>query len=361
MVKALSKAMEFGFDLLKLYWGANFSQIYLKPKDHKQSYKGTKIPLSVTCSITHRCNLACIHCQSENSDIEPDLSPERYLHLIDEIADAGTSRIGFTGGEPLMRKDMGDILKRCHEKNLITSIVSNAWLVKHNIDKLKDLGVLFLSLDGDEEIHDKIRGPKNFAKFLEAVSFAKAQKIPVAALTTLSSMNASVVGKMVDIIDGLGIHWMIGIIQVGFMESSEQDISPTEVKRLMSEICKVKYLRTSTKYLKFAQQEKPVRKCLAGIGYCIIDPLGELYPCFPAQFDEDYEGISLQGKLFEEAFQELPLYRKTCDTCRLACHIENNYLYSFSLSSIMNSFKLMKPAAVGSLIFEGINQNFPAL
>lgn len=353
----------FGAHLLRLHLGADRSQVALKASDHNKAYSGRRFPLSVTISCTHRCNLSCAHCQSENSDVKEDISTERFLSLIDEMAQAGTTRVGFTGGEPLMRKDFGRILERCRERGLIVSVVSNGWLVRRSIAWLKGIALLFLSLDGGREVHDKIRGPGNFDKFIEAAQAAQAAGIPVAALTTLCSMNYGCVAEMKETVESLKLHWMVGLIQSGFTQRSEQDISKTQIREMVSAISKSPNMRASGKYLRFAQESEPPSRCWAGIGYCIIAPNGMMYPCFPSEFDhagyagvameegksfsgpaqaELYRGVSILDKPFARAFSELRLYRRTCGTCQLACHLESNYLYEFNPGSILNSFKLMK-------------------
>lgn len=338
-------AIKFGLGLLDLYTHSNPKQFDIrKREDHLKPYTGKKIPLSVTFSCTHRCNLVCIHCQAENSDTAEEIPTVRFLELIDEIADAGCQKIGFTGGEPLMRKDIGEALERCYARGMVTTLVTNGFPVFKYMDKLKKLSLLFVSLDGDRKINDQIRGDKSFDKFLEAVKLAKEAGIPVAALTTLTSLNYPVIDEMCKIIEDLEIHWMVGVIQTRFTGFNEQDFSAGQLQHMVERISKVKHLRTSKSYLDFVLGKRSANQCFAGIGYAIIAPTGKLYPCFPAQFDHaGYSGISLFDKSFGQAFAELPIYRNTCDTCALACHIETNYLYLFGFDNIRQSFRLTKP------------------
>ncbi len=338
-------AINFGLGLLDLYSGANFKQIDTRhSEDNRKPYEGKKIPLSVTFSCTHRCNLVCIHCQAENSDTADEIPSKRFVELIDEIADAGCQKIGFTGGEPLIRKDIGEALERCYARGMVTTLVTNGFPVFKYIDQLEKLSLLFISLDGNQEVNDRIRGEKSFEKFLEAVKLAKSRHIPVCALTTLTSMNYDVVDEMCKIVEDLGIHWMIGVIQTRFTGFAEQDFKQGQLEKMLERVSKVKNLRTSKTYMDFVLGKRAMSKCFAGIGYAIIAPTGKIFPCFPAQFDHaSYSGISVLDRNFGEAFQELPLYRATCDTCALACHIETNYLYLFNPDNIRQSFRLTKP------------------
>jgi len=335
-------AIRFGSKLTELYFGSVFSQLTPKKEDDLKMYQGKKIPLSVTFSNTHRCNLVCSHCQSENSDTADDISTKRILEIVDEVADAGCLKLGFTGGEPLLRKDMPDVLQKCYDRKLVTTLVSNSFPVFRYIKDLRGLSLLFLSLDGNREVNDQIRGKKSFDKFLEAVHLAKENNIPVAALTTVSAMNMHVIEDMCQIIEDLNIHWLVGVIQTQFTGLHEQNHSQQQLQKMVQTISKVKNLRTSKSYLDFVLGKRSLPKCFAGIGYTVISPEGKIFPCFPAQFDKAYPGISILDKNFKEAFDQLPLYRNTCDTCQLACHIETNYLYLFKFDNIYQSYKLTK-------------------
>lgn len=357
----------FGTKVLRLWGGADFSQISLRREDHNKAYRGSRIPISVTISCTYHCNLACAHCQSENNNKLKDIPTDRMLSLVDEIADAGAAKIGFTGGEPLLRNDMGEVLRRGQKRGLVSSLVSNAWLVKRRIEDLKPLSLLFLSLDGDAKTHDSIRGPGNFAKFIEAVEAARAADIPVCALTTLMSNNFHCTQEMRRICDEMGLHWMVGVIQTEFTGRSEQEFKDGQLPEVIRIVESSPNNRASKRYFRFVLEDAPLERCWAGVGYAIVAPNGRIYPCFPAQFDHEayagvanlqgcpertiapadaYEGVSIMDRPFGQAFQEMALYRRTCESCRLACHAESNYLYEFTPDNILKSFKLMRPASV---------------
>ena len=118
----------FGVRLIRLYRKASFSQIRVRSVDHNQPYLGTKIPLSMTILATHTCNLKCIHC-SEWQPRKEYLTTERLHILIDELKNEGTVKISLTGGEPLMTKDVDAILDHINNKNFITHLTSNGYLV----------------------------------------------------------------------------------------------------------------------------------------------------------------------------------------------------------------------------------------
>lgn len=355
-------AVDFGLKLLKLHAGADRRGLGLDKALHNKPYAGRRIPASVTISVTYRCNLKCAHCQSEKSAGRKELDTGRLLGLIDEIADAGAAKIGFTGGEPLVRTDMRDVLARCRERGLVVSLVSNGVLVPKNIDALKSVHLLMLSLDGGPDAHDRIRGRGSFGKVLEAARAAQAAGIPTAALTSLMSHNVSDLEDMAAVTSEFKMHWLVGMIQTGFTKKSDQDLSAEQIRGAVGFLRKAGNLRTTPAYLDFAEKGRPMTRCFAGVGYCVVSPDGLLFPCFPAQFDRPeyvpvapgcgerktppnaYRGVSIVDKSFEKAFSGLPLYRSSCGSCALACHAEANFLYDFSPASILSSFRMMRPA-----------------
>jgi len=336
------ESIRFGTELLRLHAGAVWSQILLKKEDDNKPYRGRKTPLQITHSCTWKCNYACIHCQAQNDNKKTDASTESVLRMIDQVSEAGAIKIGFTGGEPLVRNDMPTIMDCCEENGLISSMVSNGLLVPRYIEVLKKLDLLFLSMDGDREVQQKVRGRKSWDVLLNAMKIGKENGIPVAALTTLASFNISCLEEMSRVVREQKVHWMVGLVQVQFSGKNEQNLTREQIERSVDILEKNEYLRTSRRYLDFIKKDQPPRFCFAGIGYAIVSPDLVLYPCFPAQFDPFYKGISLEEKSFNEAFNELPLYRRTCDTCRLACHIEANYLNIFNIESILQSMRLTK-------------------
>ena len=156
-----------------------------------------------------------------------------------------------------------------------------------------------------------------------------------------------------DIFEKLNMHWYMQMFSDEFGVGEEanrpreertpgSDIAVTQeqVNEVVKMVSKSKNLRTSQKYLRFMTGDhRPIERCYAGIGYVMIDPDGTMYPCNNAFYDSNYSGISILDKKFGDAFQRLPLYRKTCDTCSLGCHVEPNYLFSFNPNAILNAYQ----------------------
>lgn len=116
-------------------------------------------PLSVCFQVTKKCNLNCKYCLS-SSGIKEDygLPTDEIKKIISDLGRIGVNRLDFTGGEPLMRKDLGELIDCAKENNINTIVTTNTLLLnKENIEALKKADLVQISIDGPEEVHNEQR------------------------------------------------------------------------------------------------------------------------------------------------------------------------------------------------------------
>ncbi len=128
------------------------------------------LPLIVSLTVTNRCNLRCIYCYGSyyNRNIQ-DYPTNIWLNLVDDLASLGTKLIHLEGGEPLLRNDIGDLIDYIKNAGMICRMNSNGLLVPKNINKLKGLDSLCISLDGDPEANNENRGQGTYEKILDGI------------------------------------------------------------------------------------------------------------------------------------------------------------------------------------------------
>ena len=117
----------------------------------------------VVWNITRLCNLKCVHCYNDSGADRTcnDISREGAKGVLDDLAGFGVPSVLFSGGEPLMRKDLFELIGYAGDKGLRTVISTNGTLIDAKAAKLiKDRGVSYvgISLDGIGEVNDKFRG-----------------------------------------------------------------------------------------------------------------------------------------------------------------------------------------------------------
>jgi radical SAM protein len=156
-------------------------------------------PFLAIWEITQSCDLACKHCRAAAQPIpHPDeLSNAEGKALIDQIAEMGVPIFVFTGGDPMKRKDVYELIRYAADKGVQVALTPSATplLTREAIFKLKEAGLvrLGISLDGSTpEIHDNFRGlPGAWARTIQAIEWANEAGIPIQVHTTISRHNAT--------------------------------------------------------------------------------------------------------------------------------------------------------------------------
>ncbi|MBL7206888.1 MAG: radical SAM protein, partial [Candidatus Aenigmarchaeota archaeon] len=157
--------------------------------------------------VTPFCNLKCIICDDwkpekhkERRLLENMLTKDEYIKIIDDLADFGVQRLQFGGGEPLVRKEIFDIINYAKSKGLPTRILTNGYLLsKMDVAKKLSEGIdeVWVSLDGpNPETHDLERGVKgcfeNVVKGIENLNdirFNGDRKFKIVVAAHISPMN----------------------------------------------------------------------------------------------------------------------------------------------------------------------------
>ena len=155
-------------------------------------------PFLAIWEVTQSCDLACKHCRAAAQPIpHPEqLSTDEGKGLIDQIAAMGVPIFIFTGGDPLKRPDLYELIRYGAEKNVKIAVTPSATplLTREAIFKMKEAGVvrLGISLDGSSpEIHDVFRGlPGAWARTIQAIEWANEAGIPIQVHSTISRHNA---------------------------------------------------------------------------------------------------------------------------------------------------------------------------
>ena len=183
-------------------------------------------PLFISWRLTTRCNLHCANCHVWKISGR-ELNTSEVCNIIDKLYSRGTRYISFTGGEPLLRDDIGRILDHSSERGLINSLNTNGILLKDKIDCLRSISRLNLSLDGPEGINDALRGKGAFKSTITAVEIAKNKNVPVSLTTVISKLNSDF--KYIDFLLALAKDYKI---EIGFQPASLCCLGSREINHL---------------------------------------------------------------------------------------------------------------------------------
>lgn len=153
-----------------------------------------RLPFHMVWLATNVCNARCLHCSSNSTVRTPDeLTTLEAISLMDQFADAGVLDVAVSGGEPLLRLDLFDILRHARSRNLTIGVGSNGGgLTPAQASLLMQSGVnrFQVSLDGLAEQHDKLRcWPGLFARALRSISLAASAGLRVHVCCTITRLN----------------------------------------------------------------------------------------------------------------------------------------------------------------------------
>ncbi len=166
----------------------------------------------VVWSTTRSCNLNCVHCytDSANKKYSGELSTEEGIALIDDLAAFSIPSLLFSGGEPLMRKDLFKLIEHAAQKNIRPVLSTNGTLIDRNAARsLKNSGIVYvgISLDGMEETNDVFRGAKGaFVRAMKGFEHCVAVGQRVGLRLTLTKKNFADLHKIFDFIERESIN-----------------------------------------------------------------------------------------------------------------------------------------------------------
>ena len=175
---------------------------------HLLQFSADKKPV-VVWNVTSACNLRCVHCYASERTQSPELSTDEGRELIANLEDYGTPVVLFSGGEPLMRKDLPELIRQTVRSGMRAVISTNGTLITRDLAmELSDYGLSYIgvSLDGLEEVNDSFRGvPGAFRAALKGIENAMREGIKVGLRFTMNRRNASEIPKILELMKAEGV------------------------------------------------------------------------------------------------------------------------------------------------------------
>ena len=166
----------------------------------------------VVWNITRNCNLKCVHCYNDSGVGKScnDATTEEAKAVLDDLAQFGVPSVLFSGGEPLMRHDLFELISYAGDKGLRTVISTNGTLIdKEAAKNIKDRGVSYvgISLDGVGEINDQFRGVSGaFERAVVGIKNCQDAGVRIGLRLTLTKRNVEDLDALFDFFDENGIE-----------------------------------------------------------------------------------------------------------------------------------------------------------
>lgn len=259
-------------------------------------------------NITSRCNLKCSHCYRDSKmETLPELSNEKCIQLVDEIRRLCPPVVLLTGGEPLLRKNVFDIIRKCKASGLRTALSTNGTIIdKDMAQKIKTSGVDYagISIDGRDALHDEFRGLEGASELSwDAIKYLNSLGVKTGIRFTLTDKTKDDLFHVLDrtIETGTKRFCLYHLVYSG-RGRGVMDIDPHEKKEIMTEFfSRVKALSLADEefevlttdnhadgvyMLRSLVDDEAAYSCIKAHGGCsagdrviYLDSTGEVYPC----------------------------------------------------------------------------------
>jgi radical SAM protein with 4Fe4S-binding SPASM domain len=193
----------------------NISKLYcgLAGESDDLRYSGdTSLPPVVVYNCTSRCNLKCLHCysSSQSNRFDDELDTPRAKLFLSQLTDVNCPVVLFSGGEPLLRQDLFELLEEAKRLGLRTVLSTNGTLIDPTAaEKLAEVGVKYvgISIDGDERFHDRFRQVQGcFKSAVAGIENCQKAGIKTGLRFTITKANAAQIPAVFDIAASLNIR-----------------------------------------------------------------------------------------------------------------------------------------------------------
>ena len=298
------------------------------------------VPLVVSWNVTLRCNLKCSHCyiNAKETKLPDELSTDAAKVLIHQITEVSRPLLILSGGEPLMREDIYEIIRYGADRGLRMGMGSNGMLIDDEVTRrLEDagMGTVAISLDSSNpERHDMFRGVKGcWQHAVDAIKALKKSRIQVQVNSTVTQQNYDEVDDIMVLAESLGVEnfHLFFLVPTG-RGTDIEDITPKMYEDMIkSTLAKTTKYKLNVKpscapqFMRVAKEQgvdmsRWVRGCMAGLYYCRIYPSGEVTPCpyMPLKLgnirEKSFKDIWFNSEVFK-ALRDFDRLKGKCGVC----------------------------------------------
>jgi radical SAM protein with 4Fe4S-binding SPASM domain len=268
-------------------------------KDFYSRTARQRIPLSGGISLTHKCNLRCVHCYlggncAEHANKQGEIDTGKWKSIIDEIAEAGCMYLLITGGEPLLRKDFAEIYVHAKRKGMLVTLFSNGTLVTDDhVALLAEWPPRYVEISlygATPQTYETITGVKgSYGRCIDGIEKLMKGNIRVKLKTVLMTLNRHELHAMEEIAERYDINFRFdaGIFPRFTGDPFPIDLRVSPEEAVATEMSNQKRIDSwSENYLNLKQAAASatmIYDCGAGMSTFHIDADGKLLPCIMTQ------------------------------------------------------------------------------
>ncbi len=304
---------------------------------------GARAPLAAHLAVTARCDALCTTCAVPLRKVR-ELDTDALLALVDGLAARGVARVTLGGGEPLVRDDIGLVVRRCADHGIFSQLETNGHRYPARAAELDGLGELVLAWEGPAEVHDLQREPGSWVRARAALATARARGVAVRLRTTLTRHNVDHVEAIIDAAEASGALAEFQLLRAAPLVAEAQAAAlragPEALRAALRRILEARQagrpVANPEKVLRHLLAWEDLRQgtdtaphgdlhCLAGQLFVAVDADGTMSPC-PA-WARRFPGRDVRDGL-DAAFDAARDHG--CRACTDPGLTEYNYLYNLN-------------------------------
>lgn len=324
-------------------------------------------PVFMYLHLTNKCNLRCHYCYAnvdgrfDNIKVI-DLNTDKWIKLIDDSYNMGARYFHLYGGEPLIRRDIDQIIVHCLSKGLFVEIMTNGHFVAKKINILNKVQSVCISLDGDKKTNDHVRGDGNFDAVEKAIRICNDNCIPVRLHSTINLFNLSSPNYLPSLAQKWKTSVSYSVAHVHDYEAQEiVKIPDTRIREFLSSLIQLKkkgfpidntyesleytikwpfaisrLFRTEDDYrTALGNNTHELTKCVFGKCAVIVDSEGYVIKCINLSMNE---GLKFQHIGFAKAYYH-GLNQHECFACPYPQFVETSNAVHLNLKSILKGLR----------------------
>jgi pyrroloquinoline quinone biosynthesis protein E len=255
-------------------------------------------PFWLLAELTYRCPLACPYCSNPLAfaAYRSELTTSEWLRVIGEARALGATQLGFSGGEPLLRKDLEELVAAARSLGYFTNLITSALtLDRPRLQALKDAGLdsVQVSFQASEQAeNDRIAGCTSFARKLEAARLVKAMGLPLTLCVVIHRGNIERIEAILELCAELGADYveLASTQYYGWAKLNQAALLPSRAQVERAEAVSHRYQeryqgRMTIFYVVPDYHEERPKRCMNGWGavFLVVAPDGTALPCHAAR------------------------------------------------------------------------------
>jgi PqqA peptide cyclase len=254
-------------------------------------------PLALIAELTHRCPLHCVYCSNplELQKTAVELSTEEWVRIFREAAQLGSLHVHLTGGEPLARADLTELIMEAHAAGLYTNLItSGIGLPENRLQALVEAGLEHIQLsfqDFRESAANEIAGTQSHRKKLELAQHIRKTKVAFTVNVVVHRQNLDYLEQIIALAEDLGADRLeIANVQYyGWALANRDALLPTrqqvdQSQTIVAAAAQRLQGRMRIDYVTPDYYARHPKACMGGWGrrLLLIDPAGRALPCHAA-------------------------------------------------------------------------------